>query len=79
MRTNSLLVMICLGSVAGIAQESAPTPREDVGFKVTNHIAFKPVQVEYLTAQLPDLVASRSSFQNNLRYSAGVVFRFGEK
>ena len=187
MRTHSLLVMICLASGAGIAQESAPTPKAEVGFnysylhlstaqstnasqnggsgyveynlnkvvglvadfgayangntvagantgttftylfgprfnwrksrvvpyaqflfggadaglngltgsttrnafatsagggidiKVTNHIAFKPVQVEYLTAQLPDLVASRNSFQNNLRYSAGVVFRFGEK
>jgi hypothetical protein len=45
---------------------------------LTNHIALKPIQIEYLTAQVPaggDLKYS----QNNLRYSAGVVFRFGAK
>lgn len=42
-------------------------------------IAVKPIQVEYVTAQLPDVVSNRNSFQNNLRYSAGVVSRLGKK
>lgn len=45
---------------------------------LTNHIALKPIQVEYLTAQIPTDGNLRYS-QNNLRYSAGVVFRFGAK
>jgi hypothetical protein len=39
----------------------------------------KPLQVEYVTAQLPDVLSNRNSFQNDLRYSGGVVFRFGAK
>jgi hypothetical protein len=46
---------------------------------VTKHIALKPFEVEYITAQIPDVVANRNSFQNDLRYSGGVVFRFGAK
>ena len=45
-----------------------------IDITVTNHIAVKPIQLEYITAR-----PSSNSFQNNLRYSAGVVFRFGEK
>jgi opacity protein-like surface antigen len=44
---------------------------------VTNHIAIKPVQVEWLTTQLS---ANKLNYvQNDVRYSAGVVFRFGAK
>jgi hypothetical protein len=46
---------------------------------VSKHIALKPVQVEYVTAQLPEVGSNSNSFQNNLRYSGGIVFRFGEK
>jgi len=46
---------------------------------LTNHIAVKPFQVEYLMTQISPETASTNFVQNNLRYSAGVVFRFGSK
>jgi opacity protein-like surface antigen len=51
---------------------------------LTKHIAIKPVQVEYLrtdfdSARLGDSTSSFGGHQNGVRYSAGIVFRFGEK
>jgi len=46
---------------------------------LTNRIALKPIQVEYLMTQLPGLTSSTDSIQNNIRYSAGLVLRFGAK
>lgn len=46
---------------------------------LTNHIAIKPFQVEWLTTQLTSGASSLKYVQDNLRYSAGVVFRFGSK
>ncbi len=48
-----------------------------VDFNLTNHISVKPFQLEYLMAQAPS--GNLNYVQNNLRYSAGVVFRFGSK
>jgi opacity protein-like surface antigen len=39
----------------------------------TNHVAIK------LTTQISNSAANVNYVQNNLRYSAGVVFRFGSK
>jgi opacity protein-like surface antigen len=50
-----------------------------VDFKLTDHIALKPLQVEYFMTQLPSTFANVNQVQNNLRYSAGIVFRFGSK
>jgi opacity protein-like surface antigen len=50
-----------------------------IDINVTQHIAVKPIQVEYLMTQLPQLASNLNSAQNNLRYSAGLVFRFGPK
>jgi len=46
---------------------------------VTNHIAIKPFQLEWMTTQVNNSAANLNYVQNNLRYSAGVVFRFGSK
>ncbi|HLX45979.1 MAG TPA: outer membrane beta-barrel protein [Bryobacteraceae bacterium] len=46
---------------------------------ISNHIAVKPIQIEYLTAQVPTGANNLNYAQNNFRYSAGVVFRFGSK
>ena len=46
---------------------------------LTNHIALKPIQVEYLMTQIAPAGSHLNYVQNNLRYSAGVVFRFGSK
>lgn len=49
-----------------------------VDIAVTSHIAVKPIQVEYLMSQVAP--GSGPSFvENNLRYSAGLVFRLGSK
>jgi hypothetical protein len=68
------------GSLAATGRNSFATAAGGgIDIAVTNHFAVKPIQVEYVTAQLPDVASNRNSFQNNLRYSAGVVFRLGEK
>jgi opacity protein-like surface antigen len=46
---------------------------------LTDHIAVKPFQVEYLLTQISPQAMNTNFVQNNLRYSAGVVFRFGSK
>ncbi len=50
-----------------------------VDVRLTDHIALKPIQVEYLMTQLPSTFVNVNQVQNNLRYSAGVVLRFGSK
>jgi Outer membrane protein beta-barrel domain len=63
------------GSPASTTQNGFATAAGGgVDIAVTKHTAVKPIQLEYVTAR-----PSSNSFQNNLRYSAGVVFRFGEK
>ena len=50
-----------------------------VDINITRHIALKPFQLEYFMTQLPNSVSTPNSVQNNLRYSAGLVFNFGAK
>jgi hypothetical protein len=47
-------------------------------YRLTNRIALKPIQVEYVMTQI-DSARGFGSHQNDVRYSAGVVFRIGEK
>jgi hypothetical protein len=47
-------------------------------YRLTDHIALKPIQVEYVMTQI-DSTSGFGSHQNDVRYSAGVVFRFGAK
>jgi opacity protein-like surface antigen len=47
-------------------------------YQLTDHIAFKPIQVEYVMTQI-DSSRGFGSHQNDVRYSGGVVFRFGSK
>ncbi|MGA3240237.1 MAG: hypothetical protein ABSG03_28505 [Bryobacteraceae bacterium] len=46
---------------------------------LTAHLAIKPIQVEYLMTQYPNTGTNQTLVQNDLRYSAGVVLRFGSK
>ena len=46
---------------------------------MTQHISVKPIQLEYLMTQDPSPFTNLPHTENNLRYSAGVVFRFGSK
>ena len=50
-----------------------------VDYRLTDRIAVKPIQLEYLMTQLPSSYANVNQVQNNLRYSAGIVFRLGSK
>jgi opacity protein-like surface antigen len=47
-------------------------------YNLTNRIAIKPIQVEYVMTQI-DSTKGFGSHQNDIRYSGGVVFRFGER
>ena len=52
--------------------------------KFTDHIAIKPIQVEYVmtqfdSAKLGGSTVSFGDHQNDVRYSAGIVFQFGGK
>src|SRR6266852_26541 len=45
-------------------------------YSLTKRIAIKPIQVEYVMTQI-DSARGFGSHQNDVRYSGGVVFRFG--
>jgi hypothetical protein len=52
--------------------------------KWTEHIAIKPIQVEYVMTQFDSARLGGSTVrfgghQNDIRYSAGIVFQFGSK
>ena len=65
----------------GGAQENGFALAAGAGIDIalTRHIAIKPIQLEYLMTQAPDFTGNGANVQNGLRYSAGLVFRFGEK
>ena len=50
-----------------------------VDVNVSHAFAVKPIQLEYLMTQASTGAGNLNFVQNNLRYSAGVVFRFGAK
>jgi len=66
----------------GIAQSTgtennfAMTVGGGIDFKVSKHVSVRPVQAEYFMTKIPDGLNNR---QNNFRFSAGVVFRFGTR
>lgn len=47
-----------------------------IDITVSHNIAIRPLQAEYFLTKFPDGFNNR---QNNFRYSAGIVFRFGSK
>ncbi len=54
----------------------AMTAGGGVDFKISEHFAIRPVQAEYFLTKFTDGASNR---QNNFRYSAGIVFRFGTR
>jgi len=49
-----------------------------IDYNFNHRISFKPIQVEYLLTEVNDKQGFGSR-QNDIRYSAGIVFKFGEK
>jgi hypothetical protein len=47
-----------------------------VEYKISEHFEIRPVQAEYLLTKFADGASNR---QNNFRYGAGIVFRFGTR
>jgi outer membrane protein OmpA-like peptidoglycan-associated protein len=45
--------------------------------KMSKHVSFRPIQVEYFLTRLENLRTFNDNSQNNLRYSAGLNFTFG--
>jgi hypothetical protein len=45
-----------------------------IGVKISKHFSIRPVQAEYFLTKIPDGLNNR---QNNFRFGAGIVFRFG--
>jgi hypothetical protein len=45
-----------------------------IDVKVSEHFSVRPVQAEYSLTRIPDGLNNR---QNNFRFGAGIVFRFG--
>jgi opacity protein-like surface antigen len=52
----------------------AMTAGGGIDVKVSRHLAIRPVQAEYFLTKIPDGLNNR---QDNFRFSAGIVFRFG--
>jgi hypothetical protein len=49
----------------------------DINIKVSKHVSFRSIQVEYFLTRLQNLRTLGDNSQNNLRYSAGLEFMFG--
>jgi hypothetical protein len=45
-----------------------------IDVKISKHFSIRPVQAEYFLTKIPDGLSNR---QNNFRFGAGIVFRFG--
>jgi outer membrane protein OmpA-like peptidoglycan-associated protein len=45
--------------------------------KISRHVAFRPIGVDYYLARVPSLLTGNVSNRNNVRYSAGLNFMLG--
>jgi hypothetical protein len=75
-------VQVLFGGVAtssgiqriGWQNNFAMTAGGGIDIRVSKHFSVRPVQAEYFLMKIPDGLNNR---QNNFRYGAGLVFRFG--
>jgi len=47
-----------------------------VDWNVRDRFSIRPIQVDYLLTHLPQIANGNTQTQNNVRYSAGIVFHF---
>jgi len=59
---------------SGWQSHFAMTTGGGIDVKISKHFSLRPAQAEYFLTKIPDGLNNR---QNNFRYSAGVVLRFG--
>jgi outer membrane protein OmpA-like peptidoglycan-associated protein len=55
----------------------AMTAGGGLDIKISKHVSFRPIQVEYFLTRLEHLRTFNDNSQNNVRYSAGINFMFG--
>ncbi|MFZ0738089.1 MAG: hypothetical protein WBL70_10435 [Candidatus Acidiferrales bacterium] len=75
-------VQVLLGGVVtssgierfGWQSHFAMTAGGGIDVRVSKHFSIRPVQAEYFMTRIPDGLNNR---QNNFRFGAGIVFRFG--
>ena len=48
-----------------------------IDVKISRHVSFRPIQLEYFATRLHNLRALDDNSQHNIRYSAGFTFLFG--
>jgi opacity protein-like surface antigen len=56
----------------------AMTAGGGLDIKISKHVSFRPVQLEYFLTRLHDYRSGTDNSQNNLRFSSGFNFTFGE-
>lgn len=49
-----------------------------VDIRITRHVSFRPIAVDYFMTRLSNLRYPGDNSQNNLRYTAGLNFNFGQ-
>ena len=85
--TAASLAAITQDAVVIPAGTTIRATRQETGFamtagggldiKISKHVSFRPIQVEYLLTRLQNLRTFDDDNQNNIRYSAGFNFTFG--
>ena len=64
---------IVFGSVNGFAM----TAGGGLDIRLSKHVAFRPIGLDYYMTRVQNLRAAGDNTQNNLRYTAGINFTFG--
>jgi len=78
---NKVSLSKCTFNCTLLPDESAfaMTAGGGLDIRLRRHFAIRPIQAEYLMTRFQDYSGGTTSSQNDMRLSAGIVFRFGEK
>jgi opacity protein-like surface antigen len=76
---NQITIANCTFSCTLLPSETtfAMTAGAGLDINVRRHLAIRIVQAEYLMTRFTDFVSGDTGMQNDMRLSAGIVFRFG--
>jgi hypothetical protein len=76
-----LTTMSTTTRIAGTQDGFAMALGGGLDVKLSHHVTFRPIQLDYLLTRLPDFgftgQPSNTHNQHNLRYAAGILFTFG--
>ncbi len=63
--------------ISGSASGLAMLVGGGVDIRLAHHVSVRPAEVDYWLTRLRDPFAANARTQNSLRYSAGIIFKFG--